>query len=117
MTCRTRRTGVIADYKAKYKLSPSAYGAQTYDAVGLIDSALKETKGDTSNKDALRKAIEKANFKSVRGNFKFGPNQVPIQNFYLQDVVKEGDDYRLKTVATIVENDQDKHVGKCKMPS
>ena len=107
----------VADYKAKYKLSPSVYGAQTYDAVGLIDSALKYTKGDTSNKDALRKAIEKANFKSVRGNFKFGPNHVPIQNFYLQDVVKEGDDYRLKTVATIVENDQDKHVGKCKMPN
>jgi branched-chain amino acid transport system substrate-binding protein len=107
----------VADYKAKYKLSPSFYGAQTYDAVGLIDSALKETKSDTSNKDALRKAIEKANFKSVRGNFKFGPNHVPIQNFYLQDVVKDGDDYRLKTVATIVENDQDKHVGKCKMPN
>jgi branched-chain amino acid transport system substrate-binding protein len=107
----------VAEYKAKYKLSPSFYGAQTYDAVGLIDSALKETKGDTSNKDALRKAIEKANFKSVRGNFKFGPNHVPIQDFYLQDVVKDGDDYRLKTVATIVENDQDKHVGKCKMPN
>ena len=46
-----------------------------------------------SNKDALRKAIEKADFKSVRGDFKFGPNHIPIQNFYLQDVVKQGDDY------------------------
>jgi branched-chain amino acid transport system substrate-binding protein len=107
----------VADYKAKYKLSPSFYGSQTYDAAFLIDSALKATKGDTSNKDALRKAMEKADFKSVRGNFKFGPNHIPIQNFYLQDAVKEGDDYRLKTVATIVENDQDKHVGKCKMPN
>ena len=97
--------------------SPSFYGAQTYDAAMLLDSALKATKGDMSNKDELRKAIEKADFKSVRGNFKFGPNHIPIQNFYLQDVVKEGDDYRLKTVATIVENDQDKHVGKCKMPN
>ena len=107
----------VADYKAKYKLSPSFYGAQTYDAASLIDSALKATKGDMTNKAALRKAIEKADFKSVRGNFKFGPNHVPIQNFYLQDVVKEGDDYRLKTVATIVENDQDKHAAKCKMPN
>ena len=107
----------VADYKAKYKSSPSFYGAQTYDAAILLDSALKATKGDMSNKDALRKAIEKADFKSVRGNFKFGPNHIPIQNFYLQDVVKDGDDYRLKTVATIVENDQDKHVGKCKMPN
>ena len=50
----------VDDYKAKYKLSPSVYGAQTYDAVGLINSALKETNGDMSNKDALRKAIEKS---------------------------------------------------------
>ena len=106
----------VADYKAKYKSSPSFYGAQTYDAATLLDSALKATKGDMSNKDALRKAIEKADFKSVRGDFKFGPNHIPIQNFYLQEVVKQGDDYVLKTVATIVENDQDKHVGKCNMP-
>src|SRR6195256_4614486 len=106
----------VADYKAKYKLSPSFYGSQTYDAAFLIDSALNATKGDMSNKDALRKAMEKADFKSVRGNFKFGPNHIPIQSFYLQDVVKQGDDYVLKTVATIVENDQDKHVGKCNMP-
>jgi branched-chain amino acid transport system substrate-binding protein len=106
----------VADYKAKYKSSPSFYGAQTYDAAILLDSALKATKGDMSNKDALRKAIEKADFKSVRGGFRFGPNHIPIQNFYLQEVIKDGEDYRLKTVATIVENDQDKHVGKCNMP-
>jgi len=105
----------VADYKAKYKLSPSFYGAQTYDAVGLLDSIVTGVKGDLSNKDAMRKEAEKANFKSVRGNFKFGHNHVPIQNFYLQDVVKEGDDYRLKTVATIVENDVDKHASKCQM--
>jgi len=106
----------VADYHAKYKSSPSFYGAQTYDAAMLLDGALKETKGDL-DKNKLRKAIEKAPFKSVRGNFKFGPNHIPIQNFYLQEVVKEGDNYRLKTMATIVENDQDKHVGKCKMPN
>src|SRR5215475_12574834 len=44
----------VADYRAKYKLWPSFYGAQTYDAAMVIDSALKATKGDTSNKDALR---------------------------------------------------------------
>ena len=105
----------VADYKAKYKSSPSFYGSQTYDAVGLLDSAVKAVNGDLSKKDEMRKEMEKANFKSVRGNFKFGPNHIPIQNFYLQDAVKQGDDYVLKTVATIVENDQDKHVGKCQM--
>jgi len=105
----------VADYKAKYKASPSFYGAQTYDALALLESAVVAVNGDLSKKDEMRKEMEKANFKSVRGNFKFGPNHIPIQNFYLQDVVKQGDDYVLKTVATIVENDQDKHVGKCPM--
>jgi branched-chain amino acid transport system substrate-binding protein len=105
----------VADYKAKYKSSPSFYGAQTYDAVALLDSGLKAVNGDMSKKDELRRALEKADFKSVRGNFKFGHNHIPIQNFYLQDVVKQGNDYVLKTVATIVENDQDKHHDKCPM--
>jgi branched-chain amino acid transport system substrate-binding protein len=105
----------VADYKAKYKSSPSFYGAQTYDALALLESAVVAVKGDLTKKEEMRKAMEKADFKSVRGNFKFGPNHIPIQNFYLQDVVKQGDEYVLKTVATIVENDQDKHVGKCPM--
>jgi len=105
----------VADYKAKYKASPSFYGAQTYDALALLESAVVAVKGDLTKKDEMRKAMEKADFKSVRGNFKFGPNHIPIQNFYLQDAVKQGDEYVLKTVATIVENDQDKHVDKCPM--
>jgi len=87
----------VADYKTKYKSSPSFYGAQTYDAVALLDDAVKAVHGDLSKKDEMRRQVEKAAFKSVRGNFKFGPNHIPIQNFYLQDVVKEGDDFRLKT--------------------
>ena len=58
--------------------------------MSLIDSAVTAVNGDLSNKEGMRKAMEKANFKSVRGNFKFGNNHIPIQNFYLQDVVKAG---------------------------
>ena len=105
----------VADYVAKYKLRPSYYGAQTYDAVGLINSAITAVKGDLSQKDAMRKEMEKADFKSVRGHFTYGNNHIPIQNFYLQDVVKQGDDYVLKTAATIVENDQDRFHDQCPM--
>ena len=106
----------VADYKAKYGSSPSFYGAQTYDAVALIDSAVTAVKGDLSNKEGMRKEMEKADFKSVRGNFKFGNNHIPIQNFYLQDAVKNADgSYALKTVATIVKDDQDKFHGQCPM--
>ena len=107
----------VEDYRARYKSDPAFYGAQTYDAVSLLDGVVKSVKGDLSKKDEMRRAAEKADFKSVRGNFKFGPNHIPIQNFYLQEAVKDGDEYRLKTVATIVENDQDKHWQKCKMPN
>jgi len=106
----------VADYIAKYPgHRPSFYGAQSYDAANLIASAVAATKGDLSDKAKVQKALEKADFKSVRGDFKFGNNHVPIQNFYLQDVVKQGDDFVLKTVATIVKNDQDRFHDKCPM--
>jgi len=106
----------VADYRAKYHSTPSFYGAQTYDAVGLIDSAITAVHGDLSNKEGMRKEMEKADFKSVRGDFKFGNNHIPIQNFYLQDAVKNDDgSYSLKTMALIVKNDQDKFHDQCPM--
>jgi branched-chain amino acid transport system substrate-binding protein len=105
----------VGDFKAKYKTSPSFYGAQSYDAANLINSAVVATKGKIEDKEAVRKAMEKADFKSVRGAFKYGNNHIPIQNFYLQDVVKDGDNFTLKTVATIVKEDQDRFHDKCPM--
>ena len=82
----------VADYRKKYPgLRPTYYGAQAYDAAQLINSAVVAVKGDTSKKDAMKAAMEKADFKSVRGAFKYGNNHIPIQNFYLQDVVKDAD--------------------------
>jgi branched-chain amino acid transport system substrate-binding protein len=81
----------------------------------LINSAVLGTKGNLSDKDAVRAELEKADLKSVRGKFRFGNNHIPIQSFYLQDAVKDGDRYALKTVATIVEDDQDRFHGECPM--
>ena len=106
----------VTDYKQKYKSSPSFYGAQTYDAVALIDSALKTVKNDVSKKEELRKALEKADFKSVRGDFKFGKNHIPVQNFYLQSAEKLADGWAMKTGEQIAAGDADKYVDKCNMP-
>lgn len=106
----------VADFKAKHKNYPSFYGAQSYDAANLINSAVVAVKGDLSKKDAMRAEMRKANYKSVRGPYKYGNNHFPIQNFYLQEVVKDAEGMlTLKTVATIVENSQDEHHTKCKM--
>ncbi len=106
----------VADFKAKHKAYPSFYGAQAYDAVGLINSAVVAVKGDLTKKDAMREEMKKANYKSVRGPYTYGNNHFPIQNFYLQDVVKDGDGVlTLKTVATIVKDSQDRFHDKCPM--
>ena len=107
----------VADYRKKCPgLRPTYYGAQAYDAAQLINSAVAAVKGDTSQKDAMKAEMLKANFKSLRGPFKYGNNHIPIQNFYLQDVVKDADgQLSLKTVATIVKDDQDRFHDKCPM--
>jgi branched-chain amino acid transport system substrate-binding protein len=107
----------VTDYRKKYpNLRPTYYGAQAYDAAQLINSAVVAVNGDTSKKDAMKAEMEKANFKSLRGPFKYGSNHIPIQNFYLQDVVKDADGaLALKTVATIVKDDQDRFHDKCPM--
>jgi branched-chain amino acid transport system substrate-binding protein len=107
----------VADYRKKYPgLRPTYYGAQAYDAAQLINSAVVAVNGDTTKKDGMKAEMEKANFKSLRGAFKYGNNHIPIQNFYLQDVVKDAEgQLSLKTVATIVKDDQDRFHDKCPM--
>ena len=106
----------VADFRAKHKAYPSFYGAQSYDAVNLINSAVVAVNGDLSKKDEMRTEMKKANFASVRGLFSYGNNQIPIQNFYLQDVVKDSEGtLTLKTVATIVEANQDRFARECSM--
>ena len=75
-------------YLKEYNAVPATYAFQAYDAAMLIDSAVRQVKGDVSNKDALRAALMKADFKSLRGSFKFNTNHYPIQDFYLVKVAK-----------------------------
>ncbi|MBX3500282.1 MAG: ABC transporter substrate-binding protein [Alphaproteobacteria bacterium] len=106
----------VADFRKKHGTYPSFYGAQSYDAIMLIASAGEALKGDLSNKDAVRAAIKKANFKSVRGDFAFNNNNFPIQNFYIQETVKGADGaLTLKTLTTAVSKAKDPHHEKCKM--
>ncbi len=106
----------VADFKKKHGTYPSFYGAQAYDTIMLIASAMEAVKGDVSKTDAIRAALKKADFKSVRGGFKFGNNHFPIQNFYLQEVVKDADGVlTLKTVSTVLKDHQDPFASECPM--
>jgi branched-chain amino acid transport system substrate-binding protein len=81
----------VAAYEAAYSSVPGTYAMQAYDTALLIDSALKATGGKMADRDAVRIALKKANFTSLRGKFKFGTNNYPIQDFFLVRVAKRAD--------------------------
>jgi branched-chain amino acid transport system substrate-binding protein len=81
----------VAAYEKEYGAVPATYAFQAYDAAQLIDSAVHAVNGNLSDKNALRAALKKADFKSLRGKFKFNNNHYPIQDFYLVKVAKRPD--------------------------
>jgi branched-chain amino acid transport system substrate-binding protein len=81
----------VESYLKEYNAIPATYAFQAYDTALLIDSAVKAVKGNLTDKDALRAALKKADFKSLRGSFKFNNNHYPIQDFYLYKVAKRPD--------------------------
>lgn len=106
----------VADFRRKHNVYPSFYGAQSYDTIMLIASAVEALKGDLGNKDRVRAALRKADFKSVRGDFRFNTNQFPIQNFYIQETVKDAEgNLTLRTVEVALRDAKDTYSDKCPM--
>ena len=106
----------VAAYEKEYGAVPATYAFQAYDTAMLIDSALKATKGDTQNKDALRAALLKADFKSLRGKFKFNTNHYPIQDFYLTKVAKRPDGkFQTEIEKAVFTDYADPHAKDCPM--
>ena len=79
----------VASYRAKYDRLPAIFAALQYDAVMLIDAAVRDAKGKVEDRDALHAALRKADFHAIRGAFKFNNNQFPINDLYVEQVVKD----------------------------
>lgn len=106
----------VADYLKKHEKYPSFYGAQAYDSIMLIASAVKAVGGKLDDKDAVRAALKAADFDSVRGKYTYGNNHMPVQNFYLREVVEDDKGrWTTKIVETVYENHQDPYAADCKM--
>lgn len=105
----------VASYEAAYNSVPGTYAFQAYDAAMLIDSAVRAVKDDLSDKDAVRAALKKADFTSLRGAFKFNTNGYPIQDFYLTKVAKRPDGkFQTEIVQKVFENYGDRYAKDCK---
>jgi branched-chain amino acid transport system substrate-binding protein len=106
----------VADFRKKYKRYPSYYSAQHYDAAMLIDSAVRAVKGNFADKDGIRNALRKADFTSVRGKFAFNKNHFPIQDFYLQEVIKDdAGEHTMRKVGVVLQEHKDSFAEKCAM--
>ena len=98
-----------------YNRVPTYYASQGYDTALAIASALKATGGKT-DVPALRTALAKADFQSVRGAFKFGKNQHPVQDWYALKAEKGADGAPvLKTVGKVLSNHGDVYAKDCKL--
>ena len=106
----------VAAYEKEYGAVPGSYAFQAYDAAQLIDSAVTAVKGNLADKDALRAALKKADFKSLRGNFKFGNNHYPVQDFYLVKVAKRQDGkFQTEIAQKVFADYQDAYAKDCGM--
>jgi branched-chain amino acid transport system substrate-binding protein len=106
----------VAAYEKEFGAVPATYAFQAYDAALLIDSAVRQVQGNVANREALRGAMMKAEFASLRGGFKFNTNHYPIQDFYLVKVAKRADGkFETQIVKKVFENDADPHAKDCAM--
>lgn len=104
----------VEAFKAEYGRIPSIYAAQGFDTANLILSASKVA--EVADADAFRDALRQADFASVRGNFRFGPDQHPIQDLYLREVVKDADGTLTnRIVAPLMTAHGNAYSGDCKM--
>jgi branched-chain amino acid transport system substrate-binding protein len=101
----------VESFQAEYGRLPSLYASQGFDTANLLISAVEVA--DVSDADAFRIALQAAKFDSTRGDFAFGPNNHPIQDIYVREVIKEGDVYTNKIIGTALENHGDAYAAEC----
>ena len=109
----------VGDYRKKYGgKTPSFYGAQSYDGIMLIDSAVRAVKGNLANQKGMIAAMRKADYKSTRGKYSYNQNHFPIENFYLLKAVAGATpdaDPVMEIQKTVFTNHKDAYSQECKM--
>ncbi|ROT46432.1 ABC transporter substrate-binding protein [Pusillimonas sp. NJUB218] len=106
----------VQGFTAKHGRPPSSYAASQYDAIMLLDKAIGQLPAGKIDRKKLQSIIANTEFPSVRGNFKFNNNHMPIQNIYAQRVDKDSSgNLVLKLVSTAAENAGDRYAAECPM--
>lgn len=106
----------VAEFRKAYGRYPTFYAAQAYDAIMAMDGAVRDVGGKVQDKPAVLKALKAANFASVRGAFKYGNNNFPIQDYYLRVIGKNSEGkITNKTLSTPLKGYRDAYYAQCAM--
>jgi branched-chain amino acid transport system substrate-binding protein len=103
----------VAEFQKKYGRNAAEYAVQSYDTIMLLDSAIRAVNGRIEDKPAFLAALKKADFKSVRGSFRFNNNNFPIQDYYVGRILKEGGRLRAKTDEMVLKDHGDAYASQC----
>ncbi|MEP5729462.1 MAG: ABC transporter substrate-binding protein [Sulfitobacter sp.] len=103
----------VETFEAEYGRLPSIYASQAFDTANLIASAAASA--DVADADAFRAALRAADFASTRGDFEFGSNQHPIQDFYVREVIQDGEIFTNKVIGVGLADRQDVYAADCKL--
>jgi branched-chain amino acid transport system substrate-binding protein len=104
----------VEEFEKKHKRVPSQYAAQGYDAAMLLDSAIAKVRGNVGDRPSFMAAIKAAEFKSVRGLFRFNHNNFPIMDMPVLQVAKDARGrVSLKTVGFPLREHQDAYHQQC----
>jgi branched-chain amino acid transport system substrate-binding protein len=106
----------VDTFEREYGRLPSLYASQGYDAALLIGSAIAATRGQVGDRAAFAAALKRADFQSVRGRFRFGNNNHPIQTIYMREVVRdERGRFVNRTIGTAFQDHQDAYASQCRL--
>jgi branched-chain amino acid transport system substrate-binding protein len=106
----------VDTFEREYGRLPSLYASQGYDAALLIGSAIATTRGRVGDRAAFAAALKRADFQSVRGQFRFGNNNHPIQTIYMREVVKDERGRIVnRTIGTAFQDHQDAYASQCRL--
>ena len=106
----------VEDYKKKFGRIPSNYSASSYEVIPYIKAAIEQAGGDVKNTAKVRDALRKADYKSIRGAFKMGPNHFPIDTIYHQEIAADASGaWTMKTVKAVLKDTPDVYMSECPM--
>jgi branched-chain amino acid transport system substrate-binding protein len=111
-------TKFVAEFRKAYNRYPTFYAAQAYDVIMAMDAAVRDVGGNVKDKPAVLKALKAAKFESVRGDFKYGNNNYPIQDYYLRVIGKNAEGkITNRTLSTPLKAYRDAYYDKCPIKS